>query len=185
MEEPEPGLSEAQCRPGSGNERAITLFRNPNIEKMRRTQCHRHLSLSAYVLMDLSEFISRHSWLEYEYRTQKVLGLKHKNAWTRKDPKQIVTNALPVRDEPLQVYFLINRDICFIQWKVTSLQQKPTVDCVLCIVWMSMNLVSSVHFQMSSFIQSANTNIKRKQIFWISVAKKHSRWYNLKLLLAC
>ena len=32
-----------------------------------------------------------------------------------KDPKQIVTNALPVRDEPLQVYFLINRDICFIQ----------------------------------------------------------------------
>ena len=31
------------------------------LKKMRRTQCHRHLSLSAYVLMDLSEFISRHS----------------------------------------------------------------------------------------------------------------------------
>lgn len=99
--------------------------------------------------------------------------LKAQERWTRKDPKQIVTNALPVRDEPQQLYFLINRDICFIQWKVTSLQQKPTVDCVLCIVWMSMNVVSSVHFQMSSFIQSANnTNIKRKQIFWISIAKR-------------
>ena len=85
--------------------------------------------------------------------------------WEMRDPWQIVTNALLVRDEPQPVYFLINRDICFIQWKVTSAQQKPTVDCVLCIVWMSMNVVSSVHFQMSSFIQSANTNIERKPIF--------------------
>lgn len=108
--------------------------------------------------------------------------IEAQEVWTGKCKiQQIVTNAGPVRDEPEQVYFLINRDICFIQWKVTSLQQKPTVDCVLCIVWMSMNVVSSVHFQMSSFIQSANTNIKRKQIFWISIAIKHKvraqYWY--------
>ena len=162
---------------------------------MCRTQCHRHLSLSAYVLMDLSEFISRHSWLEYEYRpadrsfrhTPRVslitLPSKAQEAldWEMRDPWQIVTNALLVRDEPQPVYFLINRDICFIQWKVTSVQQKPAVDCVLCIVWMSMNVVSSVHFQMSSFIQSANINIERKQIFDRYLSPKSYHHYSFSL----
>ena len=79
--------------------------------------------------------------------------------------------------------FISSLTVTFVSFNERSRQynKKPAVDCVLCIVWMSMNVVSSVHFQMSSFIQSANINIERKQIFDRYLSPKSYHHYSFSL----
>ena len=126
---------------GLGTKWAITLFRNPNIENQPPHAAPRAASPSACFDEPFGIYNETFmTWIrmerEFKQLTKNMWGLRFLVTlyciWTLdygagywstvnvKYGRRANCNNCNLRDEPQQVYFLISRDIYFIQWKVTT-----------------------------------------------------------------